>query len=773
MKSSHLTNFLVLRAVSATVGALALFLGQAQAADYPTTVLNDNPVVYYRMEDANGSSMITDSSTNNYPGYVTYATQADGITTYPQLGVAGVDTHSALFATSTGISQGHIDVPVAGTLINPTLADGQTGAPFTAELWVQATTGSTANFEVPLDDSQDFSQPPPYNNSAGWNFYQTQGPGSTWAYSVRPNPGFVGYGTAAVVLGQWAHLVLSYDGTNASFYVNGTLSRKDPIAQYLANTGHNDMEIGEGPATGFAPFDGYIDEVAIYNYPLSAAQVANHYAIGTNEIVAPPTPPTFAIEPASTNAYAGVPVTFTSQALGTAPLSYQWVRVGSGPIAGATNNNYTLTPAYPADNNATFYVTVTNSAGTTNSTNAVLTVLTNLNFIAQPFSITRRVGSHAAFRVAANGAQPITYQWHVVSNSVDHVITGATADTLWLTNIQMSYSGNSYYVQVTGPFVASPSSSATLTVVPRTMFAKSNAYSTVVLSDNPVAFWRLDESTGATNALDDAGSFDGAYSAPSGTLTFGYPSGVPRDNDTGIHVTNTAIVTIPYALELNPVTTPWSYEFWIQPTSLDPVNFHAPISSEYNPSMGVSLTGWNIYQHVAGVWTWNIYNGGSGGSFTSEFTDNPIVPGKWYHMVLTDDTTNMVWYSNDRLVFSTTTSAVGFVQNGINGDPSVAGGPITLAERSDGVFGDWDGGMQDVAVYNYVLSPQQIQNHFLNSTTLTITQSGTNIIVTWGAGTLVSSTTLNGSYSPVMGATSPYTTSAAVGGKTFYKAQLQ
>jgi hypothetical protein len=747
--------------------ALCLLAASVARADYFSTVTNDHPVAYFSLQDPSGSDTVADASTNDFLGLVNYVTQADHVTIYPQLGQPGIDTNAALFATSTGIGQGFIDLPV-NSIVNPT-TDGTNGAPFSAELWVQATTGATANFEVPLDDSSDFGQPPPWNQSAGWNFYQTQGPGSTWSYSIRPNPGYVG-GGAPVVIGEWAHLVLTYDGTDATLYVNGAQIRKDAVPQFLANNGAEDMIVGEGPATGYAPFDGYVTQVAIYNYPLSAAQVSNHYAVGTNEIRLIPTPPSFSVQPAPATTYAGVPVTFSSQALGTAPLSYHWVRQGSGPIPNATNNTYTITPSYPADNNAQFFVTVTNIAGSTNSTAATLTVLTNLNINNSPFSITRRVGSHAAFRVAANGAEPITYLWHVVSNSVDTPIPGATSDTLWLTNVQTSLTGNSYYAQVTGPFGAAPSSPASLTVVPRTNSAAlSNTYSAVILADNPVAFWRLDESTGATNAVDDAGSFDGVYSAPSGILTFGYPSGIPHDTDTGIHVTNTAIVTIPYALELNPVSGPWSYEFWIQPTSLSG-NFPTPISSEGNPNMGANLYGWNIYQHAANVWTWNIYNGTPNGSFTSEFADNPIVPGTWYHMVLTDDGTNMVWYSNDRLVFSTTAAAVGFIQNGVNGDPTINAGPTTLAVRSDGVFGDWDGGIEDVAVYNYVLSPLQIQNHFLNSTHVSITESGGKVVVTWPVGTLQSATSVAGPYSTVVGASSPYTNTPS--GQVYYRIQL-
>ena len=743
----------------------------ASAADYPTTILADHPVAYYRLEEPSGSATVADSSGNGLTGYVNYVTQGDNVTVYPQLGLAGIDTNSALFATSTGTGQGDIDVPYS-PLFNPT-TNGVNGAPFSAELWVEAIKQSSG-YAVPLDDSCNFSQPPPYNNSAGWNFYQTAGPGSTWSFSLRPNPGFVGNGPA-VILGQWTHLVLAYDGTNAYFYVNGVAAGTYAVPQYLANPGtgsDSDLLMGQGPNTGQIAFDGGIDEVAIYTNALSAAQVRTHYMVGTNSIRPSPTAPSFSLEPVSSTTYAGVPVTFSSQAVGTAPLSYQWVRQGSGPIPNATNSNYTITPAYPIDNGANFYVTVTNSVGSTNSPVASLTVETNLNLNYSPFSITRRVGSYAAFRVVANGAEPIAYQWHVISNSVDQVIPGATADTLWLPNIQASSSGNLYYAAVTGPFQSSLSGQASLTVVARPASSlPATAYSKIVMADSPTAYWRLDETSG-TNALDSVGSFDGGYFSVGTDLTFGYPTGIPRDIDTCIHVTNTAIVTIPYALEINPVSGPWSYEFWIQPTSLSG-NFPTPISSEANPNMGANLTGWNIYQHQANVWTWNIYNGGPNGSFTSEFADNPIVPGTWYHMVLTDDGTNLNWFSNNRLVLTESVSGVGFIQNGVNGDPTVAAGPTTIAIRSDGVFGDWDGGVEDVATYNYVLTPQQIQNHFLNTTHLTAVKSGANVVFTWPAGSLLSSTNASGPYTPVAGATSPYSVSAGSLGHVFYRVKLQ
>ena len=178
------------------------------------------------------------------------------------------------------------------------------------------------------------------------------------------------------------------------------------------------------------------------------------------------------------------------------------------------------------------------------------------------------------------------------------------------------------------------------------------------MADNPVAYWRLDETNDTSVVLDDAKKFRRRlFRSHRHVYLWLSHRDSARDRCRHSRGTNSAIVTIPYALELNPVTTPWSYEFWIQPTSQDVNNFHTPISAEGNQNSGVNLSGWNIYQHVAGVWTWNIYNGGNGGSFTSEFTDNPIGPGEWYHMVLTDDTTNMNWYSNGRLAPALTTSA--------------------------------------------------------------------------------------------------------------------
>jgi len=48
-----------------------------------------------------------------------------------------------------------------------------------------------------------------------------------------------------------------------------------PSRYFLANNGAEDLIFGSGPATGQGPFDGRLDEVALYNYALSLSQVTN------------------------------------------------------------------------------------------------------------------------------------------------------------------------------------------------------------------------------------------------------------------------------------------------------------------------------------------------------------------------------------------------------------------------------------------------------------------------------------------------------------------
>src|SRR5207245_2648617 len=83
--------------------------------------------------------------------------------------------------------------------------------------------------------------------------------------------------------------------------------------------------------------------------------------------------PSLTTQPASQSVMAGQTAAFSVAATGTAPLSYQWQKNGVA-ISGATASAYTTLAATTADNGAQFAVVVRNSAGSTTSSAASLTV---------------------------------------------------------------------------------------------------------------------------------------------------------------------------------------------------------------------------------------------------------------------------------------------------------------------------------------------------------------------------------------------------------------
>ncbi|MGA2869940.1 MAG: LamG domain-containing protein, partial [Verrucomicrobiota bacterium] len=470
------------------------------------------------------------------------------------------------------------------------------------------------------------------------------------------------------------------------------------------------------------------------------------------------------------------------------PLYYQWYD-GADAIPDATNDDYSLVTS-PSNDGSTYTLIITNSVGSVTSAPVTLSVSTGINIAAAPTSITRYVGSAAAFEVVAQGAEPLTYQWDDNNNP----IPGATNALLWLTNIQASANGGSYSVVVTDPFMQMPSSPATLTVEARPVNVPITGYAKVVVSDGPVAYWRLDEPSGSTNAVDAVGSFDGAYTetnfTPSGGIadvgSFGFdvPTGIPNDTDGALEITNGATVNIPYAIEINPPGA-FSVEGWFQPASL-PANandYRTPLSSMSNPA-GNGPTGWLVYQTAGNNWAWWPYNGFYGGV---QLTDNSqIVVNQWYYLAMIYDGTNFTFYVNG--VAQTSGPDSGFVQNGNvpptgvglynynytyeNGDAVVGTSPMVVGWRSDVDFNPFEGAVEDVAVYNKALTPQQIENHFLNTTHLTASLSGKNIIISWTTGTLQSAPAVNGPYTVVGGATSPYT-NAITGAQMFFRAHVE
>jgi hypothetical protein len=170
----------------------------------------------------------------------------------------------------------------------------------------------------------------------------------------------------------------------------------------------------------------------------------------------------------------------------------------------------------------------------------------------------------------------------------------------------------------------------------------------------------------------------------------------------------------------------------------------------------------------------NIFNGGSAsGYFGNDLGHTPLVAGAWYYLVITDDGKVIQLYVNGVAgSASTTVAASGFVPQGFNGDTNVGGSDEVLGQGSDGAYNGANAGMDDVAFYNYALTPSQIQLHYLNKASLTVSQANGQTILTWPVGTLLGTSDLTQSFHEIPGAQSPYTVPMS-GRQFFYKVAVQ
>ena len=98
---------------------------------------------------------------------------------------------------------------------------------------------------------------------------------------------------------------------------------------------------------------------------------------------------------------------------------------------------------------------------------------------------------------------------------------------------------------------------------------------------------------------------------------------------------------------------------------------------------------------------------------------------------------------------------------------------IGARDNAGNNFGNYfTGEIYDVRVYNTALSEAQV-NNFLVSRTPTFNPPlhiGNKLVLSWSTGTLLQSTNLLGPWTPVGGATSPYTNDVSTNGpRMFYR----
>jgi hypothetical protein len=331
--------------------------------EYPSTILGDHPLSYFRLDEHSGTIAYDYAGGNNgnYYGDIT-------------LGVPGyslIDTDTAVYFP--GVANSYV-----GDIGATTIDFAGTAAEFSIEAW--------ANGSLPqVGDAAVIAKGEGNNGGTANEQFAISVVGGVYVFFVRDPKNAASQVTSTFAPdGNWHHLVGVCDaaGNALTFYIDGVpVGQTTPPTTGLI-TSTAGVSIGAERSGVLPPYDwpytGTIDEVAIYSYPLSALQVSNHFAARYGSDTAP----FITAQPVSVTNYISLPVTLSVSAAGSVPLSYQWNMTGSGPIAGATDPTYTI-PNLAYGNAGTYTVGITNTlAG--NVVTGILSAPVTITVLAPP-----------------------------------------------------------------------------------------------------------------------------------------------------------------------------------------------------------------------------------------------------------------------------------------------------------------------------------------------------------------------------------------------------
>lgn len=754
---------------------------------YPVAVLSSNLIGYWRLNEAdnglgnnNAGVIATDYwggnnglFNNTYLGLPGYSQSTDPATTAALFGVADIQN-----CVARGIGGVDFSAPT------------NTSKAFTIEAWV-------AGLSAPLLPSGIVTK----GYGAGGEQFNLDADGINrgFRFFVRDASGTARVASSAIVPKDsvWHHVVGVCDQPNGviRLYVDGLAVASASIP---TNSGiqaaTSPMSIGARYSTAAAmanntydnQFYGYVNDVAVYNVALSATQVQAHYfAAGIA--------PSFTSQPpASTNVNQNGALVISATATGTPPLAYRWFDGNANSyLPGQTNATLVISNLQAA---SSYYVTVTNAYGATNSSAIAVNVDAgfNVSLVPNVSDLKLYAGQTLNFTVTAVGTEPFYYRW--LTNGV--LVSGATNASYLLTVPQGSRSvscvvSNSYNglsSQTLGPVSVSGVS------------APTNSYQLAVLSNAPVAYWPLNEpDNGLNNGNPGAILYDyvGGHNC---VLTNTY-LGTPGFN-AGLYPDLTAplfgvfALTNSYALEADGSAgglanlsfaqgaggnAVFSVESWVMLTNSQSEASIVAKGCGHSEQFALDMFGGGFRF---------VFRENSGTSRTTPVSAAPVV-GRWYHVVGVFDGAGGLGrlFVNGTNVTSITglATGAGLWTPAINGNLPGAN-LVNFGNRpSDTIATSFDvpfrGKIANVALYNYALTTNQVVAHFAAGTNapvvvtpgvMSINQiNSSQVQLIWNfSGTLQSATNAAGPYSDEVGATSPFTVTTTNAQK-FYRIKQQ
>lgn len=286
------------------------------------------------------------------------------------------------------------------------------------------------------------------------------------------------------------------------------------------------------------------------------------------------------------------------------------------------------------------------------------------------------------------------------------------------------------------------------------------AYESLVQSDGPVGYWRLDEPTVGPDVAVNMGLLQSeALGENTAEVVHPVAGALAGSSDTAYsyHWRNGSSTTVlPHNPAMNPpASQPFTIEAWFRPTSDRQNPGSCPMNNRYVKTS--NRTGWVFFQRApnasyAGVpgnegigWNFRMYTGtGGGGQDVVSGPDHPYTVGQWQHVVATwsggeflEGTETVIGTSSLYIdgVLAATNPNCKYTANSAtpeDGDPANAADlAIGSYNRNSGLGNNpFEGDVDEVAFYSALLTPEQIEAHYQAGIDRLGSQQYANLVLT-------------------------------------------
>ena len=302
----------------------------------------------------------------------------------------------------------------------------------------------------------------------------------------------------------------------------------------------------------------------------------------------------------------------------------------------------------------------------------------------------------------------------------------------------------------------------------------ANSFEAMIVGLDPIAYYRLNEQPGETNAFDYCGGHNGGYELYA-------TDGLPSITTAGFELSNTCFQPAASGLEqqqssvrapigMLAVLSNVTITLWIYP-NVSPQGAGGPglFIDRLGPGGGGGLGYTADGQYLACTWNTNTLGTNVMTSPISSGLETPA--GLWSLVALVVTPQGPAFYVCNANGLASTNVPIALATQTFGNDWRIGHDRLVFTANAMNP----DALIDEVAVFGSALSADQIAGLYLAGNTglsqrLQIAPRDQNVILTWSQGTLLQAPTVNGPWTANSAATSPFTNAAS--GTQFYRLQI-